>query len=116
MTAHRGSAGATYDFYLKVLKRNSIDGRGMRIDSSVHYGKGYNNAFWNGHRMVYGDDGQVVRETYDDGKPKLHYRTDDKDRRTGPYEEFFPGGKVHVRGTYIAGKKTGQEIASTGGS
>src|SRR2546430_13916012 len=49
-----------------------------------------------------------VRETYDDGKPKLHYRTDDKDRRTGPYEEFFPGGKVHIRGTYIAGKKTGQ--------
>src|SRR3954451_2671089 len=29
-------AGATYDFYKQVLKRNSIDGRGMRIDSSVH--------------------------------------------------------------------------------
>ena len=30
-------AGTTYDFYEQVLHRNSIDGRGMRIDSSVHY-------------------------------------------------------------------------------
>jgi len=32
----------------------------MRLDSSVHYGEGYNNAFWNGTQMVYGDgDGQI---------------------------------------------------------
>src|SRR5450432_1203685 len=42
------SAGSTYDFYLAVLKRNSIDGNGLRLDSSVHYSKNYNNAFWNG--------------------------------------------------------------------
>jgi Zn-dependent metalloprotease len=48
-------AGTTYDFYAQVLQRNSIDGMGMRIDSSVHYGKRFNNAFWNGRQMVYGD-------------------------------------------------------------
>ena len=53
-------AGITYDFYEQVLKRNSIDGAGMRIDSSVHYDKKYNNAFWNGRQMVYGDgDGKL---------------------------------------------------------
>jgi Zn-dependent metalloprotease len=53
-------AGATYDFYLQVLHRNSIDGRGMGIDSSVHYSKRFNNAFWNGRQMVYGDgDGKL---------------------------------------------------------
>lgn len=53
-------AGITYDFYEQVLKRNSIDGAGMRIDSSVHYDKNYNNAFWNGRQMVYGDgDGKL---------------------------------------------------------
>lgn len=53
-------AGITYDFYLQVLKRNSIDGRGMHIDSSVHYGQAFNNAFWNGRQMVYGDgDGKL---------------------------------------------------------
>lgn len=53
-------AGITYDFYEEVLQRNSIDGKGMRIDSSVHYSKQYNNAFWNGTQMVYGDgDGKL---------------------------------------------------------
>jgi Zn-dependent metalloprotease len=57
--AYDGS-GATYDFYKNVFNRNSIDDKGMRLDSSVHYGKKYDNAFWNGQQMVYGDgDGQL---------------------------------------------------------
>jgi Zn-dependent metalloprotease len=48
-------AGATYDFYEQVFSRNSIDGGGMDIVSSVHFGVGYDNAFWNGSQMVYGD-------------------------------------------------------------
>ncbi|HKF43562.1 MAG TPA: M4 family metallopeptidase [Thermoanaerobaculia bacterium] len=53
-------AGSTYDLYWKVYQRNSIDGRGMRLDSSVHYAVGYDNAFWNGNQMVYGDgDGKL---------------------------------------------------------
>jgi Zn-dependent metalloprotease len=54
------SAGTTYDFYEQILKRNSVDGAGMRIESSVHYSTNYNNAFWNGSQMVYGDgDGKL---------------------------------------------------------
>ncbi|HET7452075.1 MAG TPA: M4 family metallopeptidase [Thermoanaerobaculia bacterium] len=53
-------AGATYDFYEKVYCRSSIDGKGMRLDSSVHYGRQFDNAFWNGSQMVYGDgDGRI---------------------------------------------------------
>jgi Zn-dependent metalloprotease len=52
--AYDGS-GTTYDLYKDVYKRNSIDGSGMRIDSTVHYRTGYDNAFWNGEQMVYGD-------------------------------------------------------------
>jgi Zn-dependent metalloprotease len=48
-------AGTTYDLYWEVYQRNSIDNNGMRLDSSVHYQKGYDNAFWNGQQMVYGD-------------------------------------------------------------
>lgn len=48
-------AGATYDLYYDAYQRNSIDGNGLRIDSTVHYQKGYDNAFWNGQQMVYGD-------------------------------------------------------------
>ena len=57
--AYDGS-GKTYDFYLKVFNRNSIDGQGMRLDSTVHYRRSFNNAFWNGQQMVYGDgDGEI---------------------------------------------------------
>jgi Zn-dependent metalloprotease len=53
-------AGATYDLYFKVYGRNSIDDRGLRLDSTVHYGRKYDNAFWNGQQMVYGDgDGRL---------------------------------------------------------
>ena len=59
--AYDGS-GATYDFYYRVFGRNSIDGRGFRLDSTVHYGSRYDNAFWNGRQMVYGDgDGEIFR-------------------------------------------------------
>lgn len=53
-------AGKTYDLYFKVFGRNSIDERGMRLDSTVHYGRNYDNAFWDGQQMVYGDgDGEL---------------------------------------------------------
>jgi Zn-dependent metalloprotease len=52
--AYDGS-GATFDLYDAVFNRNSIDGNGLKIVSTVHYGKGYDNAFWNGQQMVYGD-------------------------------------------------------------
>ena len=48
-------AGSTYDFYSRLFDRNSIDGRGMRLDSTVHYGVKYSNAQWNGRQMIYGD-------------------------------------------------------------
>ncbi len=48
-------SGKTYDFFETVFERNSIDDRGLRLDSTVHYGNDYDNAFWNGQQMVYGD-------------------------------------------------------------
>jgi Zn-dependent metalloprotease len=53
-------AGATYDFFNEVYERNSVDDRGLRLDSTVHYGENYDNAFWSGNQMVYGDgDGEI---------------------------------------------------------
>jgi len=48
-------AGDTYDLFLDQYGRNSIDGAGMQLISTVHYEQGYDNAFWNGEQMVYGD-------------------------------------------------------------
>ena len=53
-------AGITYDFYQQLFNRNSLDNRGMQLISSVHVGRQYNNAFWNGRQMAYGDgDGRI---------------------------------------------------------
>lgn len=52
--AYEGS-GITYDLFNDAYQRNSIDNNGMRLDSTVHYRTGYDNAFWDGEQMVYGD-------------------------------------------------------------
>ena len=52
--------GNTFDFYHDVYQRNSIDNRGLPLKASVHYGQNYDNAFWNGQQMVFGDgDNQI---------------------------------------------------------
>ena len=52
--AHWG-AEMTYDFFMSSFGRNSIDGNGFMLRSYVHYDNNYNNAFWDGQRMTYGD-------------------------------------------------------------
>ena len=52
--------GATRDFYKEVFSRDSIDEHGMRLDGYIHYGRAYNNAFWDGHEMVFGDGDGVL--------------------------------------------------------
>jgi Zn-dependent metalloprotease len=55
-------SGDTYKYFKEVHERNSINARGMKLDSTVHYGEDYNNAFWNGEQMVYGDgDGEIFQ-------------------------------------------------------
>jgi Zn-dependent metalloprotease len=52
--------GATFDFYWEVFERNSIDDQGLPLDATVHFGVQYDNAFWDGTRMVFGDgDGEL---------------------------------------------------------
>jgi Zn-dependent metalloprotease len=59
--AYDGS-GVTYDLFNDVYQRNSIDAHGMRLDSTVHYRTGYDNAFWEGEQMVYGDGDENLPE------------------------------------------------------
>jgi Zn-dependent metalloprotease len=59
--AYDGS-GQTYDLYHDIYARNSINDDGMRLDSTVHYGQGYDNAFWDGRQMVYGDGDEDLPE------------------------------------------------------
>ena len=52
--------GATYALFQETYGRASVDGAGGTLQATVHYGRDYDNAFWNGERMVCGDgDGEV---------------------------------------------------------
>ena len=52
--------GSTHRFFSEAYGRSSIDGAGLPLDATVHYGTHYDNAFWDGERMVFGDgDGEV---------------------------------------------------------
>ncbi|MDX6325573.1 MAG: hypothetical protein QOK15_1927 [Nocardioidaceae bacterium] len=52
--------GDTYRLYAEQYQRDSIDDQGMPLLGTVHYDEAYDNAFWNGSQMVFGDgDGQL---------------------------------------------------------
>jgi Zn-dependent metalloprotease len=52
--------GHTHRLYAEAFGRNSIDGQGLALDATVHFAKLYDNAFWDGNQMVFGDgDGEI---------------------------------------------------------
>lgn len=53
--AAHNNAKIVYDFYKQIFNRNSLDDKGLALVGSAHYGNGYNNAYWDGSQMVYGD-------------------------------------------------------------
>jgi Zn-dependent metalloprotease len=46
--------------FSEVYGRSSFDGKGAPVDASVHYEKDYDNAFWDGTQLVFGDGDQKV--------------------------------------------------------
>ncbi len=63
--AHDG-AKKVYDYYFNTFKRDSIDGQGMTLVSTVNYGsdpEDAENAAWIGEaqQMIYGDGGQIFK-------------------------------------------------------
>lgn len=52
--AHWGAA-MVYDYWKVKQNRLSFDGNNGKIKSFIHYGPAYDNAFWNGQVMTYGD-------------------------------------------------------------
>ncbi|WP_339704451.1 M4 family metallopeptidase [uncultured Kriegella sp.] len=49
------TSGFVREYFKETFDLNSMDGNGMDIISNVHYGIDYNNAYWDGDEMTYGD-------------------------------------------------------------
>jgi thermolysin len=58
------NASKTYDYYQASFGRLSYNNLDAPLISSVHFYVNYNNAFWNGSQMVYGD-GDLYAQAFD---------------------------------------------------
>src|SRR6478672_7394831 len=56
--------GATWELWATAYSRDSLDGKGMPLHATVHYGRNYDNAFWDGTQMVFGDGDGVIFEPF----------------------------------------------------
>lgn len=54
LDAHWG-VSSTYDYFKNTFNRNSYNNAGAVLKSYVHYSSAYENAYWSGSEMVYGD-------------------------------------------------------------
>ena len=49
-----------WDLYEQRFDRRSFDGAGSTVTVTVHFGQSYDNAFWDGEQLVFGDgDGEI---------------------------------------------------------
>ena len=55
---------ATLSLYREVFGRDSYDGQGAGVLATVHYGQDYDNAFWNGTQLVFGDGDRTIFDRF----------------------------------------------------
>ncbi|KAJ5984542.1 hypothetical protein N7481_006641 [Penicillium waksmanii] len=86
----------TYDFYFNFFNRDSIDGRGLSLEGFVHYSKGYQNAFWDGKEMIFGDGDGVLFNGFTDELDVIgHELTHGVVEYTSPLDYSFQSGALN---------------------
>ncbi len=56
--------GATWELWSTAYGRDSLDDKGLPLLATVHYGRDYDNAFWDGTQMVFGDGDGTIFERF----------------------------------------------------
>lgn len=98
-------AGATYDYYFQRFGRDSYDAQGAPIHSYVHFANDYNNAFWDGTQMVYGDgDGQTFFPLSLSPNVVAHELTHAVTEHSANLQYFGPSGALNEAISDIMGK------------
>lgn len=89
-------SGITYDFFSRVFQRNSIDGKGMPLISTIHYGEQFENAMWDGTQMIYGDgDGKIFNRFTIDPDVIAHELTHGITQNTARLEYLNQSGALN---------------------
>ena len=105
---------ATYQYYFDYHGRDSIDGSDMTLISQVHYSRNYNNAFWDGARMTYGDgDGTTFIPLSQDADVVGHELTHGVTERSSGLIYSGESGALNEAWSDIFGAMVDREVGAT---
>ncbi|GAA0035390.1 MULTISPECIES: M4 family metallopeptidase [Brevibacterium] len=105
--------GASYALFAEAFDRNSLDGQGGPLIASVHYGKDYDNAFWDGRLLVFGDgDGEVFEGFTGSVSIIGHELSHGVITHTADLEYFDQSGALNEHCADVFGALTEQHAAS----
>ena len=108
-------AKATYDYYFNTFGRDSIDDSGMTLKSRVHYDRNYNNAFWDGAQMTYGDgDGTTFAPLSQDADVVAHELTHGVTEFTSGLIYSYESGALNEALSDIFGAMVDRQEGATG--
>ena len=106
---------ATYDYFLANHGRDSIDDAGMTLISRVHYNRNYNNAFWDGTQMTYGDgDGTTFVPLSQDADVVAHELTHGVTERSSNLIYQNESGALNEAWSDIFGALVDRQEGATG--
>ena len=106
---------ATYDYYSSNHGRDSIDDAGMTLVSRVHYSRNYNNAFWDGSQMTYGDgDGVTFIPLSQDADVVAHELTHGVTERSSGLIYQYESGALNEAWSDIFGAMVDRQEGATG--
>ncbi|WP_432010748.1 M4 family metallopeptidase [Streptomyces cucumeris] len=103
--------GATFELFLNAYGRRSIDDSGLPLNASVHYSEDYNNAFWDGEQMVFGDgDGEVFLDFTIPVDVMAHELTHGVTQYTANLEYFGQSGALNESMSDVFGSLVKQHV------
>ncbi len=106
---------ATYDYYWNNHGRDSIDDAGMALNSRAHYSRNYNNAFWDGAQMTYGDgDGVTFIPLSQDADVVAHELTHGVTERSSGLIYSNESGALNEAWSDIFGAMVDRQEGATG--
>jgi vibriolysin len=106
---------ATYDYYWYKHGRDSIDDTGLTLKSRAHYSRNYNNAFWDGSQMTYGDgDGVTFIPLSQDADVVAHELTHGVTERSSGLIYQNESGALNEAWSDIFGAMVDRQTGATG--
>jgi Zn-dependent metalloprotease len=105
-------AGNVRDYFNKMLKRNSIDNKGMDLILNVHFGEDYMNAFWDGDEMTFGDgDGEIFISFTESLEVVAHELAHGVTQFTADLEYFSQSGALNEHFSDVFGSAITQYVS-----